>query len=107
MRRPDSMNRGRRRRTPCRAYSIENGRIEPAAWSAVLGAAIRERLANGAPDTTETYYAALTDALVDRARRRRRRARSRSSRHGDRRTYARRTGSPSCSSSLLVDSVYC
>jgi hypothetical protein len=43
---------------------LESGKLEANAWSQSLGAAIRERLANGSPDTTETYYSALTDALT-------------------------------------------
>lgn len=42
---------------------IERGRIAPADWSAALGAAIRRRLAGGAPDTTETYFEAVAEAL--------------------------------------------
>ncbi len=42
---------------------LESGRIEANVWAETLGAAIRKRLASGAADMTETYYAALTDAL--------------------------------------------
>ncbi len=42
---------------------IESGRIASSDWSAALGAAIRRRLAAGAADTTETYFAAVTEAL--------------------------------------------
>ena len=38
---------------------LESGRIEANVWAETLGAAIRKRLASGAADTTETYYAAL------------------------------------------------
>ena len=44
---------------------LERGHIDKNDWSTMLGAAIRRRLANGEPDTTETYYAALTDAIVE------------------------------------------
>ncbi len=52
---------------------IEAGKIEPQAWGQALGGAIRKRLDSGAPDTTETYYIAMTDAIeavvaVDEAR---------------------------------------
>jgi len=42
---------------------IETGKIEPQAWAETLGGAIRKRLDAGAPDTTETYYIAMTDAV--------------------------------------------
>ncbi len=42
---------------------LESGQIEAEVWAGTLGAAIRKRFASGAPDTTETYYKALTDAL--------------------------------------------
>ncbi|MFT4583149.1 MAG: hypothetical protein ACI915_002187 [Gammaproteobacteria bacterium] len=43
---------------------LDSGKLEANAWSQSLGAAIRERLASGSPDTTQTYYGALTDALT-------------------------------------------
>ena len=42
---------------------IESGRIEPNTWAATMRQAISKRLASGAPDTTDTYFAAVTDAL--------------------------------------------
>ncbi len=39
------------------------GLIDAGAWSEALAAAIRSRFACGAADTSETYYAAMTDAL--------------------------------------------
>ncbi|WP_282610540.1 nitrile hydratase accessory protein [Pelagibius sp. Alg239-R121] len=42
---------------------IESGRITPGDWAAALGNAIKTRLASGAPDTTDSYFAAITDAL--------------------------------------------
>lgn len=42
---------------------IETGKIDPQAWARTLGGAIRKRLDAGAPDTTETYYIAMTDAI--------------------------------------------
>ncbi len=42
---------------------IESGRIEPNVWATTMRAAISNRLASGAPDTTDTYFAAVTDAL--------------------------------------------
>ncbi len=42
---------------------VETGQIAPRAWADALGAAIRERLSAGAPDTPETYFQAVADAL--------------------------------------------
>ena len=42
---------------------IESGRIEPNTWAAAMRAAISKRLEAGAPDTTDSYFAAVTDAL--------------------------------------------
>jgi nitrile hydratase accessory protein len=42
---------------------IESGRITAADWATALGAALRQRHADGAPDTTDTYFEAVTDAL--------------------------------------------
>lgn len=42
---------------------IESGRIEPNLWATTMRAAISNRLASGAPDTADTYFAAVTDAL--------------------------------------------
>jgi nitrile hydratase accessory protein len=39
------------------------GTFTPALWSATLGAALRRREADGAPDTPDTYYAAALAAL--------------------------------------------
>lgn len=42
---------------------IESGRIEPNSWAMAMRAAISKRLESGAPDSTDTYFAAVTDAL--------------------------------------------
>ena len=42
---------------------IESGHITPENWSRTLGSAIKARLASGAGDTPETYYAAVSDAM--------------------------------------------
>jgi hypothetical protein len=42
---------------------IENGLIAPEAWARTLARAIKDRLKAGADDTTETYFAAVADAL--------------------------------------------
>jgi len=44
---------------------IENGLMTPKSWASAFGAAIRARLASGAEDTTETYFAAIGDALMN------------------------------------------
>lgn len=43
---------------------IENGSMTRGDWSSAFGAAIRARLAAGAEDTTDTYFAAVGDALA-------------------------------------------
>lgn len=43
---------------------LETGRVAPQRWAETLGAAIRRRLTAGAPDTPETYYMAMTDAVA-------------------------------------------
>jgi hypothetical protein len=43
---------------------IENGLMTPGGWASAFGAAIRSRLASGAEDTTDTYFAAIGDALA-------------------------------------------
>ena len=43
---------------------IETGQIEPGVWATLLNRAIRERLSQGSPDTTQTYFEAVTDALA-------------------------------------------
>src|SRR6056297_2054774 len=40
-----------------------SGRFTPADWAEALGHALREADAQGAPDTTETYYGAVLIAL--------------------------------------------
>jgi len=42
---------------------IETGKIDPQTWASTLGAAIRNRHADGAPDATGTYFEAVADAL--------------------------------------------
>lgn len=42
---------------------VERGTIAPGDWSAALGAALRDAVSRGAPDTAETYYAAALTAL--------------------------------------------
>jgi len=42
---------------------IERGQIAPEVWAETLGAAIRQRIADGAADTPQTYFEAVTDAL--------------------------------------------
>ena len=41
----------------------ERGVFSPAAWSAELGAAHRQLIAGGAPDSAQTYYEAVAMAL--------------------------------------------
>jgi hypothetical protein len=43
---------------------LENGTVTPMDWGECLGAAIRARLASGDCDTTQTYFAAVADALA-------------------------------------------
>ena len=43
---------------------LENGMVKPEIWAISLGKAIKTRLESGAKDTTETYFQAVTDALV-------------------------------------------
>jgi nitrile hydratase accessory protein len=42
---------------------IEAGRISPPEWAQAFGAALREAAAEGEPDSSDTYYAALSEAL--------------------------------------------
>ena len=42
---------------------IETGRISPPEWAQAFGAALREAAAEGEPDSSDTYYAALSEAL--------------------------------------------
>jgi nitrile hydratase accessory protein len=42
-----------------------NGLFTPAAWSEALGAALRRAEAAGRPDNSETYYAAVLEALEE------------------------------------------
>lgn len=42
---------------------VQTGRIAAPDWAEALGAALREAEAAGAPDTGETYYAAVLTAL--------------------------------------------
>ena len=43
---------------------IENGLMTPGSWANAFGAAIRSRLASGAEDNTDTYFAAIGDAVA-------------------------------------------
>ena len=42
---------------------IETGRISPQGWATAFGAALRQAATDGEPDSSETYYAALSKAL--------------------------------------------
>jgi nitrile hydratase accessory protein len=42
---------------------IETGRISPPEWAQAFGAALREAATEGEPDSSDTYYASLSDAL--------------------------------------------
>ena len=42
---------------------IETGRISPTEWVEAFGTALREAAAEGEPDSSDTYYAALSEAL--------------------------------------------
>ena len=42
---------------------IETGRISPTEWAQAFGASLREAAAEGEPDSNNTYYAALAEAL--------------------------------------------
>jgi nitrile hydratase accessory protein len=42
---------------------IETGKVSSTAWAETLGAALKRRHNAGAPDTTETYYEAVAEAL--------------------------------------------
>jgi nitrile hydratase accessory protein len=42
---------------------IETGRISPPEWAQAFGAALREAATEGEPDSGDTYYASLSDAL--------------------------------------------
>ncbi len=43
---------------------IESGQITPGDWARTLGDAIKSKLANGAEDSSQTYFEAVTDALT-------------------------------------------
>ena len=43
---------------------IESGRIAASKWSSAFGAALRKAGDRGAADDSETYYAALVEALL-------------------------------------------
>jgi nitrile hydratase accessory protein len=42
---------------------IETGRISPPEWAQAFGVALREAATEGEPDSSDTYYASLSDAL--------------------------------------------
>lgn len=42
---------------------INAGHLDAAHWAETLGAALRKAEAEGAPDTTETYYTCVLEAL--------------------------------------------
>jgi nitrile hydratase accessory protein len=42
---------------------IEAGRISPPEWAQAFDTALREPAAEGEPDSSDTYYAALSEAL--------------------------------------------
>lgn len=42
---------------------VETGRISPQEWATAFGAALRQAATDGEPDSSETYYAALSKAL--------------------------------------------
>ena len=42
---------------------IETGRVEPTRWTEAFGSALRKAAADGSPEDSGTYYAALADAL--------------------------------------------
>jgi nitrile hydratase accessory protein len=42
---------------------IETGRISPTEWTQAFRASLREAAAEGEPDSSDTYYAALSEAL--------------------------------------------
>jgi nitrile hydratase accessory protein len=42
---------------------IETGRISPSQWTRAFGAALREAADQGEPDSGDTYYATLSEAL--------------------------------------------
>ncbi|MEL7012851.1 MAG: nitrile hydratase accessory protein [Pseudomonadota bacterium] len=42
---------------------IKAGHLDAAIWAETLGAALRKAEADGAPDTTETYYTCVLHAL--------------------------------------------
>jgi nitrile hydratase accessory protein len=42
---------------------IELGRISPQEWASAFGAALRQAVTDGEPDSGETYYTSLAEAL--------------------------------------------
>jgi hypothetical protein len=56
------------RSTKAEAYAlvqvlIETGRISSSQWAKAFGAALREAAGQGEPDSSDTYYAALSETL--------------------------------------------
>jgi nitrile hydratase accessory protein len=42
---------------------IESARISPQEWASAFGAALRQAVTDGEPDSGETYYTSLAEAL--------------------------------------------
>jgi nitrile hydratase accessory protein len=42
---------------------VETGRISPQEWTSAFGAALRQAATDGEPDSGETYYTSLAEAL--------------------------------------------